>query len=218
MLDTEEKMKSLEKSAKTVDEAVVDALVELGLTSDQVDIEVLDEGSKGILGLFGTKLARVRVTQKINLQDVAKDFLQKLLKSMDLNPEIMITEEDKNTLMINLDGEQMGVLIGKRGQTLDAIQYLTSLVVNKYSDHYIRVKMDTEDYRNRRRKTLESLANNLAMKVKKTGKKFTLEPMSPNERRIIHSTLQKYKFIETHSEGEEPFRRVVIVPKKRGME
>lgn len=211
-------MKSLEKSAKTVDEAVVDALVELGLTSDQVDIEVLDEGSKGILGLFGTKLARVRVTQKINLQDVAKDFLQKLLKSMDLNPEIMITEEDKNTLMINLDGEQMGVLIGKRGQTLDAIQYLTSLVVNKYSDHYIRVKMDTEDYRNRRRKTLESLANNLAMKVKKTGKKFTLEPMSPNERRIIHSTLQKYKFIETHSEGEEPFRRVVIVPKKRGME
>ncbi|RRD93673.1 protein jag [Clostridiales bacterium COT073_COT-073] len=211
-------MKSLEKSAKTVDEAVVDALVELGLTSDQVDIEVLDEGSKGILGLFGTKLARVRVTQKINLQDVAKDFLQKLLKSMDLNPEIVITEEDKNTLMINLDGEQMGVLIGKRGQTLDAIQYLTSLVVNKYSDHYIRVKMDTEDYRNRRRKTLESLANNLAMKVKKTGKKFTLEPMSPNERRIIHSTLQKYKFIETHSEGEEPFRRVVIVPKKRGME
>lgn len=211
-------MKSLEKSAKTVDEAVVDALVELGLTSDQVEIEILEEGSKGILGLFGTKLARVRVTQKVNLQDVAKDFLAKLLKSMDLTPEIAITEEDKNSLIINLEGDQMGVLIGKRGQTLDAIQYLTSLVVNKYSDHYIRVKMDTEDYRNRRRKTLESLANNLAMKVKKTGKKFTLEPMSPNERRIIHSTLQKYKFIETHSEGEEPFRRVVIVPKKRTME
>ena len=211
-------MKSLEKSAKTVDEAVVDALVELGLTSDQVEIEVLEEGSKGILGLFGTKMARVRVTQKINLQEVAKEFLDKLLRSMDLTPEIAVTEEDKNTLMINLEGEQMGVLIGKRGQTLDAIQYLTSLVVNKYSDHYIRVKMDTEDYRNRRRKTLESLANNLAMKVKKTGKKFTLEPMSPNERRIIHSTLQKYKFIETHSEGEEPFRRVVIVPKKRNAE
>lgn len=211
-------MKSLEKSAKTVDEAVMDALVELGLTSDQVDVEVLEEGSKGILGLFGTKLARVRVTQKIDLKDVAKDFLNKLLKSMDLDSNIVITEEDKNTLMINLEGDQMGVLIGKRGQTLDSIQYLTSLVVNKYSDHYIRIKMDTEDYRNRRRKTLESLANNLAMKVKKTGKKFTLEPMSPNERRIIHSTLQKYKFIETHSEGEEPFRRVVIVPKKKVVE
>lgn len=210
-------MKSLEKSAKTVDEAVMDALVELGLTSDQVDVEVLEEGSKGILGLFG-KLARVRVTQKIDLKDVAKDFLNKLLKSMDLDSNIVITEEDKNTLMINLEGDQMGVLIGKRGQTLDSIQYLTSLVVNKYSDHYIRIKMDTEDYRNRRRKTLESLANNLAMKVKKTGKKFTLEPMSPNERRIIHSTLQKYKFIETHSEGEEPFRRVVIVPKKKVVE
>lgn len=211
-------MKSLEKSAKTVDEAVMDALVELGLTSDQVDVEVLEEGSKGILGLFGTKLARVRVTQKIDLKDVAKDFLNKLLKSMDLDSNIVITEEDKNTLMINLEGDQMGVLIGKRGQTLDSIQYLTSLVVNKYSDHYIRIKMDTEDYRNRRRKTLESLANNLAMKVKKTGKKFTLEPMSPNERRIIHYTLQKYKFIETHSEGEEPFRRVVIVPKKKVVE
>ncbi|MDO4765518.1 MAG: RNA-binding cell elongation regulator Jag/EloR [Eubacteriales bacterium] len=211
-------MKSLEKSAKTVDEAVMDALVELDLTSDQVDVEVLEEGSKGILGLFGTKLARVRVTQKIDLKDVAKDFLNKLLKSMDLDSNIVITEEDKNTLMINLEGDQMGVLIGKRGQTLDSIQYLTSLVVNKYSDHYIRIKMDTEDYRNRRRKTLESLANNLAMKVKKTGKKFTLEPMSPNERRIIHSTLQKYKFIETHSEGEEPFRRVVIVPKKKVVE
>lgn len=211
-------MKSLEKSAKTVDEAVMDALVELGLTSDQVDVEVLEEGSKGILGLFGTKLARVRVTQKIDLKDVAKDFLNKLLKSMDLDSNIVITEEDKNTLMINLEGDQMGVLIGKRGQTLDSIQYLTSLIVNKYSDHYIRIKMDTEDYRNRRRKTLESLANNLAMKVKKTGKKFTLEPMSPNERRIIHSTLQKYKFIETHSEGEEPFRRVVIVPKKKVVE
>lgn len=207
-------MIAIEKSAKTVEEAVTDALVELGLTSDQVDVEVIEEGSKGILGLFGTKLAKVRVTKKINLNDVAKDFLIKLLGSMDLTPQIVITEEDKNTLVINLEGEQMGVLIGKRGQTLDAIQYLTSLVVNKYSDHYIRVKMDTEDYRNRRRKTLESLANNLAMKVKKSNKKFTLEPMSPNERRIIHSTLQKYKFIETHSEGEEPFRRVVIVPKK----
>lgn len=207
-------MIAIEKSAKTVEEAVTDALVELGLTSDQVDVEVIEEGSKGILGLFGTKLAKVRVTKKINLNDVAKDFLIKLLGSMDLTPQIVITEEDKNTLMINLEGEQMGVLIGKRGQTLDAIQYLTSLVVNKYSDHYIRVKMDTEDYRNRRRKTLESLANNLAMKVKKSNKKFTLEPMSPNERRIIHSTLQKYKFIETHSEGEEPFRRVVIVPKR----
>ncbi|AVM70444.1 DNA-binding protein [Lachnospiraceae bacterium oral taxon 500] len=208
-------MESLEKSAKTVDEAVTDALVELGLTSDQVDVEILDEGSKGLLGLFGSKLARVRVTKKVNLKDIAENFLSDLLKAMDISSKITLTEEDKNTLSINLEGEEMGVLIGKRGQTLDAVQYLTSLVVNKYSDHYVRIKMDTEDYRNRRRKTLESLANNLAMKVKKTGKKFTLEPMSSNERRIVHSTLQKYKFIETYSEGEEPFRRVIIVPKKR---
>ena len=208
-------MESLEKSAKTVDEAVTDALVELGLTSDQVDVEILDEGSKGLLGLFGSKLAKVRVTKKVNLKDIAENFLSDLLKAMDISSKITLTEEDKNTLSINLEGEEMGVLIGKRGQTLDAVQYLTSLVVNKYSDHYVRIKMDTEDYRNRRRKTLESLANNLAMKVKKTGKKFTLEPMSSNERRIVHSTLQKYKFIETYSEGEEPFRRVIIVPKKR---
>ena len=211
-------MESLEKSAKTVDEAVTDALVELGLTSDQVDVEILDEGSKGLLGLFGSKLARVRVTKKVNLKDIAENFLSDLLKAMDISSKITLTEEDKNTLSINLEGEEMGVLIGKRGQTLDAVQYLTSLVVNKYSDHYVRIKMDTEDYRNRRRKTLESLANNLAMKVKKTGKKFTLEPMSSNERRIVHSTLQKYKFIETYSEGEEPFRRVIIVPKRRESE
>ncbi len=211
-------MESLEKSAKTVDEAVTDALVELGLTSDQVDVEILDEGSKGLLGLFGSKLARVRVTKKVNLKDIAENFLSNLLKAMDISSEITLTEEDKNTLSINLEGEEMGVLIGKRGQTLDAVQYLTSLVVNKYSDHYVRIKMDTEDYRNRRCKTLESLANNLAMKVKKTGKKFTLEPMSSNERRIVHSTLQKYKFIETYSEGEEPFRRVIIVPKRRESE
>lgn len=211
-------MESVEKSAKTVDEAVTDALVELGLTSDQVEIEILDEGSKGLLGLFGSKMARVRVTKKVDLKNIAENFLKELLQAMDISSQITMTEEDKSTLAINLEGEEMGVLIGKRGQTLDAIQYLTSLVVNKYSDHYIRIKMDTEDYRNRRRKTLEALANNLAMKVKKTGKKFTLEPMSSNERRIVHSTLQKYKFIETYSEGEEPFRRVIIVPKKRETE
>ena len=211
-------MESVEKSAKTVDEAVTDALVELGLTSDQVEIEILDEGSKGLLGLFGSKMARVRVTKKVDLKNIAENFLKELLQAMDISSQITMTEEDKSTLAINLEGEEMGVLIGKRGQTLDAIQYLTSLVVNKYSDHYIRIKMDTEDYRNRRRKTLEALANNLAMKVKKTGKKFTLEPMSSNERRIVHSTLQKYKFIETYSEGEEPFRRVIIVPKKRDTE
>ena len=211
-------MESVEKSAKTVDEAVTDAVVELGLTSDQGEIEILDEGSKGRLGLFGSKMARVRVTKKVDLKNIAENFLKELLQAMDISSQITMTEEDKSTLAINLEGEEMGVLIGKRGQTLDAIQYLTSLVVNKYSDHYIRIKMDTEDYRNRRRKTLEALANNLAMKVKKTGKKFTLEPMSSNERRIVHSTLQKYKFIETYSEGEEPFRRVIIVPKKRETE
>lgn len=208
-------MNFVEKSAKTVEDAITEALIDLGATSEEVEVEVLEKGSAGFLGFFNTKLAKVRVTRKSSLEDIAHQFLTDVFRAMNLEVNIAIKVDDKKNMDIDLSGENMGVLIGKRGQTLDSLQYLISLVVNKESDHFVRVKLDTEDYRERRRKTLESLAVNLANKVKKTGKKFALEPMNPYERRIIHATLQNNKFVETHSEGEEPFRKVIIVPVKR---
>ena len=128
--------------------------------------------------------------------------------------EIKVTEnKEEKTMDIELSGEDMGVLIGKRGQTLDSLQYLVSLVVNKYSDEYIRVKIDTENYRERRKETLENLARNIAYKVKRTRKTVSLEPMNPYERRVIHSALQNDRYVTTHSEGEEPYRRVVVTLK-----
>ncbi len=208
-------MNVVEKTGRTVEDAITEALIELGATSDEVEIEVLEKGPTGFFSLFSSKQARVKVSKKSTLDQVAIQFLQSVFAKMDLTVEIRIELDDKNNMQIELSGDNMGVLIGKRGQTLDSIQYLVSLVVNKESDHYVRVKLDTENYRERRKKTLESLAVNLANKVKKTGKKFTLEPMNPYERRIIHSTLQNNKFVETHSEGEEPYRKVIIIPSRK---
>ncbi len=208
-------MNMVESTGKTVEDAITEALIELGATSDEVEIEVLDKGPTGLFSLFSSKMAKVRVSKKTSLEDVAVNFLKNVFGEMHLDVNIDVQIDEKNNMSIELSGENMGVLIGKRGQTLDSLQYLTSLVVNKESDHYIRVKMDTEEYRERRKKTLESLAGNLANKVKKSGKKFTLEPMNPYERRIIHSTLQNNKFVTTHSEGEEPYRKVVIVPNRK---
>ncbi|MCT4597300.1 MAG: protein jag [Vallitalea sp.] len=204
-------MDFVEKTAKTVDDAITEALIELGTTSDKVEIEVINKGATGLLGLFSSKMAKVKVTKKINLTDVATKFLEDIFKVMDLKVNIEINIKDQN-MDIELSGSSMGVLIGKRGQTLDSLQYLVSLVVNKESDKYVRVKLDTENYRERRKETLENLAKNLAYKVRKTHRKFSLEPMNPYERRIIHSTLQNDKYVETHSEGEEPYRKVVITP------
>ncbi|WZL81532.1 RNA-binding cell elongation regulator Jag/EloR [Vallitaleaceae bacterium 9-2] len=208
-------MNVVEKSGRTVDDAITEALIELGVTSDEVEVEILEKAPSGLFGLFSSKQARVKVTKKSNLADVAAEFLKNVFREMELDVQIKIEVDEKNNMDIELSGENMGVLIGKRGQTLDSLQYLISLVVNKESDHYVRIKLDTENYRERRKETLESLANNLANKVKKTGRKFTLEPMNPYERRIIHSTLQNNKFVETHSEGEEPHRKVVIIPSKK---
>lgn len=208
-------MNVVEKTGRTVEDAITEALIELGATSDEVEVEVLEKGPTGLFSLFSSKQARVKVSKKSTLDQVAVQFLQSVFAEMDLTVEIRIELDDKNNMQIELSGDNMGVLIGKRGQTLDSIQYLVSLVVNKESDHYVRVKLDTENYRDRRKKTLESLAVNLANKVKKTGKKFTLEPMNPYERRIIHSTLQNNKFVETHSEGEEPYRKVIIIPSRK---
>ena len=201
-----------EFSAKTVDEALTNALVQMETTSDKVEYEVIEKESSGILGLF-SKPALIRVRKKFSLEDTAIDFLKKVFRSMGIESEINVEIDEENVMNIELSGDQMGVLIGKRGATLDSLQYLTSLVVNKESENYIKVKLDTENYRARRKETLENLARNLAHKVKRVRRSVYLEPMNPYERRIIHSTLQNDKFVETHSEGDEPYRKVVITLK-----
>ncbi|PKM51094.1 MAG: DNA-binding protein [Firmicutes bacterium HGW-Firmicutes-7] len=205
-------MNVIEKRARTVEDAITEALVELGITSDQANIEIIEKGVNGILSIFSNKQAIVKVSKKMNLSEIASNFLKNVFDKMNLEVKIDINLDENNCMNIDLTGPNMGVLIGKRGQTLDSLQYLVSLVVNKEADVYIRIKLDTENYRLRRKETLETLAANLASKVKKTGKKFSLEPMNPYERRIIHYTLQDNKFVETHSEGEDPYRKVVITP------
>lgn len=203
-----------EFTEKTVDEAITIAMLELGTTADNLEYEVIEKESSGFLGMF-SKPARIKVKLKMSVENIAKDFLEKVFNAMAIEANVeLIYDEENSVLEINLEGEEMGILIGKRGQTLDSLQYLVSLVINKNNDSYIKVKLDTENYRARRKETLENLAKNIAYKVKRTRKSVTLEPMNPYERRIIHSSLQNDKFIETHSEGEEPYRKVVINYKK----
>ena len=203
-------------TAKTVDEAVTKALIELGTTSDKLEYEVIEKGSTGFLGL-GAKPAIIRAKKKETLEDSAIQFLEQVFEAMNMQVSISdsYTEEEKE-MNVNLEGEDMGILIGKRGQTLDSLQYLVSLVVNKTSSDYIRVKLDTENYRERRKETLETLAKNIAYKVKRTKHSVSLEPMNPYERRIIHAALQNDKYVVTRSDGEEPFRHVIISLKREG--
>lgn len=203
-------------SAKTVDEAVTKALIELETTSDKLEYEVVERGSAGFLGI-GAKPAVIRAKRKERVEDRAIHFLNQVFDSM--NMEVSITavyNAEEKEMNINMEGTDMGILIGKRGQTLDSLQYLVSLVVNKKKDDYIRVKLDTENYRERRKETLETLAKNIAYKVKRTKRAVSLEPMNPYERRIIHAALQNDKYIVTRSDGEEPFRHVIISLKKEG--
>ena len=207
-------MEFVEFRGKTVDDAITNALVSLGTTSDQIEYEVIEKGSNGILG-FGSKDAVIKVAKKSTPEDVVKDFLTEVFDKMNLEVEIITKfDEIEGVIDIELKGPEMGVLIGKRGQTLDSLQYLTNLAVNRKSDNYLRVKIDTEDYRRRRKETLENLAKNMAYKVKRTKRLVSLEAMNPYERRIIHSALQNDKYVVTHSEGEEPYRHVVITLKK----
>ena len=267
-------------SAKTKNEAITKACIELGVSSDQLDIQVVSEGSSGFFGI-GSKPAVIRAAVKAapekepeapqkpekkeaapapvkeapkkeavkketerkaaprqaetarrsepreerevvqrtdeeiaQIKATALEFLSGVFKAMELPVEIQMEYNAENdSLEVDFAGEDMGILIGKRGQTLDSLQYLTSLVVNKGSDDYIRVKVDTENYRERRKATLENLARNIAQKVKRTRKPVSLEPMNPYERRILHSALQNNPYVATHSEGEEPYRRVVITLK-----
>lgn len=228
-------MKWVEKTAKTVEEAVELALNELGITKDKADIEILEQPNKGFLGLIGSRLAKVKVsiveekektaelstaetkvqvTDKSDQKDAAYKFLREVLNCMDIKAEIKIRYTEKG-LYINLIGPKMGIVIGRRGQTLDSLQYLVSLVVNKNKgkDDFVRVVLDTENYRVKREETLVRLAKRLADRVVKTRRKMELEPMNPYERRIIHSALQDYPGVITYSEGEEPNRKVIIACK-----
>ena len=263
-------MDYIEVRAKTIDDAITDALVQLGVTSDQLDYEVIEKGSAGFLGI-NRKDAVIKARKKVvvpekkevvtetvavkkpekkqtapvekkesvpekkveksdkkeksekaaapidyaPLVENVKSFLAQVFQAMELEVEI-ITKVDEENRMIDVEfkGPEMGMLIGKRGQTLDSLQYLTNLAVNKQSDSYVKVKLDTEDYRKRRKETLENLARNIAYKVKRTKRPVSLEPMNPFERRVIHSALQNDKYVSTHSEGEEPYRHVVVTLKK----
>jgi len=207
-------METKQFTGKTVEEAITNASVELGTTSDKIEYEVIEKESSGILGI-GKKPAVIEVKINRSVEGIAEGFLKDMFAAMDMvvKADIKVDEEEKN-LDINLVGEDMGVLIGKRGQTLDSIQYLLSLVINKETEEYYRVKLDTENYRERRKETLENLAKNVAKKAKRIHKEVSFEPMNPYERRIIHSILQEDKGVTTKSEGEEPYRHVVVVPKQ----
>ena len=207
-------MRSIEVEGKTVEEALNKALIELDTNKDMVNIEVLDHGSKGLFNVIGAKPAKIRVSSKYNYIEEARNFIAHILKCMEVKAEIDIKEEN-DVIIINLSGEKMGVIIGYRGETLDSMQYLVSLVVNKIHElPHKKVILDTENYRSKREETLKGVAIKTANRVKKTQKAFKLEPMNPYERRIIHSALQEDTFVNTYSEGEEPFRRIVVELKK----
>ena len=254
-------MEIITVSKKTVEEAITEACFQLGLASTDVEVEVIEKGSAGFLGI-GAKQAVFKAwkkqEQKENNKEVKKEaknvvvepkqeevkeeaipvveesneevaeteeklaevepqtkeacekFLTDVLKTMGMEVTLTSEIDEDGSLSINMEGDNMGILIGKRGQTLDSLQYLTNRVANKMQDGYVRVKLDTENYRQRRKETLENLAKNIAHKVKRTKRSVSLEPMNPYERRIIHSALQADKYVSTHSEGEEPYRRVVV--------
>lgn len=272
---------SIRVSAKTVDDAITEALIQLGVTSDRLEYEVIEKGSAGFLGI-GMKQAVIEARRKpepkeekveepvveepvkaepkkvetvqpqkaaaekkadepqkaafekavekevkeevkketklVEVQpqtiEAVEDFLKNTMKAMDMEVELKTEIDQDGAICVDMSGEHMGILIGKRGQTLDSLQYLANRVANKHQEGYVRVKLDTENYRARREETLRHLAKNIAHKVKRNRRPVALEPMNPYERRIIHSALQSDPYVMTHSEGEEPFRKVVITLKK----
>jgi spoIIIJ-associated protein len=206
-------MNFIETTGKTVEDAIEIGLKQLKKKRNQVYIEILEAANKGFLGIIGSKLAKVKLTVLENPEEDAKKFLHDVFRTMSIEAEIE-TNIEGNNLNICLEGPNMGVIIGRRGQTLDSLQYLVTLVVNKNRENYLKVFIDTENYREKREDTLVRLANKMAKKAKKIGKTVVLEPMNPYERRIIHASLQGNPFVQTYSEGEEPYRKVVITLKK----
>ena len=204
---------TVQAKGKTVEEAIQNALEELGTTEDKVTVKVLDIPDSGILSMFGNKYAKVEVTVNDDTLENGKAFLTDLLEKMGVKGTVDAYYED-DVLMLDIDSRETGILIGRRGQTLDSIQYLTSLVVNRDRNDYIRVSLDVAGYRQKRKNSLQDLADRIALKVEKTKTSYELEPMNPYERRIIHSALQNYEHVTTHSEGEEPNRHIVIEYKR----
>ena len=205
-------------SGKSIEAALEEAAAAFQVSSDDLEYEILDQGNVGFLG-FGSKPAMIQARKKFTLTGSAEDFLKDVFRTMNMEVELeTVYNEEEKTMDIDLKGDDMGILIGKRGQTLDSLQYLTSLVVNKYTEEYVRVKLDIENYRERRKETLETLARNIAYKVRRTRRPVSLEPMNPYERRIIHSSLQDDKYVVTRSEGEEPYRHIVISLKRERRE
>ena len=208
-------MLTVEKTAKTVEDALSEALKELNVDESKVDYEVLEEPSKGLFGIIGNKPARIRVSvKKSSPVETANKFLEDIFEAMSINVSIEKVESSEN-ILFKLSGDNLGILIGKHGQTLDSLQYLTNLAANSdMSEAKVKIIIDIEDYRKRREETLCRLANRLADKVKRTGEKITLEPMNRHERKVIHTALQDDRRILTYSDGEEPFRKVVIALKR----
>lgn len=209
-------MKAVEKTGRNVDEAVELALKDLGSSIDEVDIEVIEEPAKGLLGFIGGKMAKVKVSLKEGHSQQAVIFLRNIFEAMQMEVEINVKENEKG-VYINLEGPELGILIGRRGETMDAIQYLVNLSVNKKQEIKKKIIIDVEGYRSRREETLQKLALKLADKAKQKGRNVVLEPMSSHERRIIHTTLQGRDDIYTFSEGEEPYRKIIISPKKNDL-
>ena len=202
-------MKEIIKKGKTVDEAINIALEEAGVLRENVEIEVLSEGNKGIFGI-GSKEAEVKIIIKENCAgDIAKDFVENVLKKLNMAANVDVNC-DEDRVNIDISGENMGIIIGRRGETLSSLQYLTNLVVNRKVEDYIKVSIDTENYKQKREEALIKLAHKTAEKVIKYRRSFTLEPMNPYERKVIHSALQENEQISTYSTGSEPARRVVV--------
>lgn len=206
-------MQATEKTGKTVDEAVQLGLNELGIAMEDADIEVIEQPAKGLFGIVGSKPARVRITVKNDPVRKAKKFISEILDNMGLSASISTKERD-GAVTIVLEGEKLGILIGRRGETLDALQYLMNLSANKNQENRRKLVLDIEGYRQRREETLKKLAYKLADKARQRGRNVILEPMNSMERRIIHTALQDREDISTFSEGEEPYRKIIIVPKK----
>lgn len=208
-------MRYVIKQSRTIEDAIKDALLELEVSESDIEVQVIEEASKGLFGLIGSRDAKVKVIVVNDEINIAKNFLDKIFDSMIIKADTDIRKEE-NVLYVdinNVDPSDKGIIIGKRGNTLDSIQYLLSLAINKGKDNYIRVFLDIEDYRKKREETLVRLAEKMAEKAKYTKRPVKLEPMNPFERRIIHSALQKHNGVTTYSEGNEPFRRVVIQAK-----
>ncbi len=218
-------VQSVERSGRTVEEAVEEALEALGLGRDKVEVEVLEEPARGILGLVGQRPARVRVTPRVDVGGKAKEFLEEILRHTGFAHASVSAREVEGVLRLDVEGEGLGALIGRRGATLDAVQYLVNLVAGRYArsgqraaeaeqEERLRIVVDAEGYREKRTRSLERLATAVAERVQRERRRAALEPMNPMERRIIHLTVQTCEGVTSHSEGEEPYRHVVIAPEK----